>query len=87
MTSLIRLRQRLDAERNWAIAIIVIGAALTVLAIVGTLDEASLFSAGYGVLGLAQATLGAFRLRSARRDLATFESEHGVGAGKQQSIR
>jgi len=87
MTSLIRLRQRIEGERNWAIAIIAIGATLTVLSVVALLDEASLFSAGYGVLGLAQATLGAFRLRSARRDLATFESEHGVGAGKQQSIR
>jgi len=87
MTSLIRLRQRIEGERNWAIAIIVIGATLTVLSVVALLDEASLFSAGYGVLGLAQTTLGAFRLGSARRDLSTFESEHGVGAGKQQSIR
>ena len=87
MTSLIRQRQQIAGERNAAIGFIALGVASVVFAITGGIWSESLSALGAGGVGLVLAVSGVFRLVPARRKLAAFEAEHGVGAGKQQSIR
>lgn len=87
MTSLIRQRQRIVGERTKAIVFAAFGAVSVLFAVTASLYAQNLTAAGSAGIGLVFVVTGLVRLRSARRDLAAFESEHGVDVGKQQSIR
>jgi hypothetical protein len=87
MTSLIQLRQRIEGERTKAIVFAVFGGVSIAISVVSSVMTQHLSAAGLAGIGLVFVVTGLVRARSARRDLATFEAEHGVGAGKQQSIR
>ena len=86
MTSLIRLRQLIEGERNWAIAFLAIGSVSILFSVVSSVLTQSFTTAGVAGVGTTLVITGIVRLTAARRDLAAFETEHGVGAGKQQSI-
>jgi hypothetical protein len=88
MTSLVRQRQVIERER--IIGTLIMGlAGVYLLFLVALLGDGGLQPTA-AFTGLLFATLGitGFRqVRKARRDLAAFEAEHGVGAGAQQPIR
>lgn len=87
MGSLIRQRQRLVGERNRAIVFVVFGLTSLGFSATSSMFTQVLTALGPAGIGLVFTAIGIVRLRAAHRNLAAFETEHGVGAGKQAPIR
>jgi heme/copper-type cytochrome/quinol oxidase subunit 3 len=88
MASLIQQRMAIDRSRHWALAMIVFGVCIVA---VGVMDweHAGQSPLEYSrmLFSVAFLAVGVYRLGRARRAMASFEAQHGDGAGKQEPVR
>jgi hypothetical protein len=89
MISLVRQRQVIERERIIGTLFMGLGGVYALLLVAILLDGAGVGpSLAFNGLMFASFFVVGFRqVRKARRDLAAFEAEHGVGAGVQQPLR